>query len=421
MDDEKTSRSKSVLFFIFSLTSTVFAMKTKENAFTLPLVILIYEFFFFTGMTKTRLLRLLPWLLSMAIIPLTLMGIDRPIGWMINQISDPSQMVYQALPREAYLFTQFRVILTYIRLLFIPIHQNLDYDYPIYHSFFVPQVVLPFVFHLAVLGFGVYLFYRSRLTIPDLRLCSFGIFWFFITLSVESSILSLPMTICEYRVYLPSIGWAMAITTSVWIASGKLENRFPKLKKKVISILVFVVILFSAVTYARNAFWRDEVRMWEDVISKSPNKARGHYNLGLILGKQGRFKEAIREFQTTLKLNPYHIKAHNGLGLIYNYQGRRDDAIKEFQSALSIYPNDTTIHYNLGVVFSQMHRLDDAAREFRAALKLNPNDANVHNSLGVVLALQGRLDEAIREFKTALEINPDHVKAKNNLRKIYGK
>lgn len=399
-----TSHFKSVLYFIFSLLSTLFAMKTKENAFTLPIVILIYEFFFFTGRTKTRLLRLLPWLLSLAVIP----------------YSVPSSLVIPEVPKEAYLFTQFRVILTYIRLLFVPIHQNLDYDYPIYHSFFVPQVVFPFLFHLAVLGFGVYLFYRSRLTIPDLRLSSFGIFWFFITLSVESSIISLQMIICEYRVYLPSIGWVMAITTSLWIASEKLESRFPEFRRKVILFLVFVVIFFSVLTFARNAVWRDEVTMWKDVVTKSPNKARGHLNLGVALGEQGRFEEAIREFETTLKLNSYQAKAHNGLGMIYNDQGRLDDAIKEYQTALTINPKDANVHNNLGFVYQRKHLLDDAAREFRAALLLNPNDASAHNNLGAVLGLQGRLDEAVREFKTALEIDPDHVKAKNNLRKIYG-
>ena len=36
-----------------------------------------------------------------------------------------------------------------------------------------------------------------------LRLIAFGILWFFVTLSVESSIIPIPMIICEYRVYLP--------------------------------------------------------------------------------------------------------------------------------------------------------------------------------------------------------------------------
>jgi Flp pilus assembly protein TadD len=421
LDDQKISYFKSTPYFILSLISTLFAMKTKENALTLPLVIFIYEFFFFSGRIKTRVLRLLPWVLSMTIIPLTMIGTDRPIGEVFKLILDPFQYVQADLSKGAQLFTQCRVILTYIRLLFLPIHQNLDYDYPVYHSFFTPPVFLSFLFLLSVLSLAFYLFYRSRTTTPDLRLISFGIFWFFVTLSIESSIISIVIVIFEYRVYLPSFGWAMAITTSAWIALEKLKPRFPGIEKKVIFFFLFIVILFSVLTFARNEVWRDEIRLWRDVVSKSPNKSRGHFKLGLFLGKKGRFDEAIREFQTTLKLEPNQARVHNNLALIYAYQGKLDDAIKEYHTALTINPKDAVVHYNLGLLFGRIQRLNDAVREFQITLKLNPLDANAHNSLGVIFGLQGRLDEAIKEFKTALEIEPDHRNARNNLTQIYKK
>jgi Flp pilus assembly protein TadD len=421
LDDQKTSYFKLTLYFILSLISTIFAMKTKENAFTLPLVILIYEFFFFSGRIKTRVLRLLPWILSMTIIPFTMIGVDRPIGEVFNLILDPFLYIQPELPKGAHLFTQFRVILTYIQLLFLPIHQNLDYDYPVYHSFFIHQVFLSFLFHLSIIGLALYLFYRSRSTIPDLRLVSFGIFWFFVTLSIESSIISIVIVIFEYRVYLPSIGWVMATTTSAWIALEKLKPRFPGLKKNIIWFFVFIVILLSVLTYARNSLWSDEIRLWEDVISKSPNKSRGHFILGLILGKKGRFDEAVREFQKSLKLEPNQARVHNNLALIYTSQGKLDDAIKEYQTALTINPKDTVVHYNLGILFGRIQRLDDASREFQITLKLNPLDANAHNGLGVIFALKGSMEEAIKEFKTALEIEPNHINARNNLTKIYNK
>jgi protein O-mannosyl-transferase len=312
-----------------------------------------------------------------------------------------------------------RVLLTYVRLLFLPIHQNLDYDYPLYHSFFVPQVLLSFLFHLSVLGLALYFFYRSRSATADLRLIAFGILWFYVTLAIESSIISIVIVIFEYRVYLPSIGWWMAVTASVWIALEKLKSRFPGSEKKVVLCFALLVILFSVLTYARNEVWKDEIKMWQDVVTKSPNKSRGHFKLGLFLGKRGQFDEAVREFQTALKLEPNQARVHNNLALIYAAQGKLDDAIKEYQIALTIDPKDAVVHYNLGVLFAGIQRLEDALREFQITLELNPLDANAHNSLGVIFARQGRLEEAIREFNTVLEIQPDHINARNNLAKIY--
>ena len=211
-------------FYLLSLLSAVLAMKTKENAFTLPVMIALYEFFFFNGFVKKRTLYLVPFLLTMLIIPLALIGTDKPIGEIIGGLA--------SLPggggevsRWDYLFTQFRVIATYIRLLFLPIDQNIDYDYPMYHSFFDVPVMLSFLFQVSLFSLAVYLLYRSK-NKPELRLISFGILWFFITLSVESSIIPIPMVINEYRVYLPSVGALSAIIAGAFLLAIKNKNAF---------------------------------------------------------------------------------------------------------------------------------------------------------------------------------------------------
>ena len=97
------------MFYGLSLLSAIIAMKTKENAFTLPFVILLFEFSFFSGPTKKRLIRLIPLLLTLFIIPFSLIG--SPLeGDVIGQSSHvPSA-------RDAYLFTQFKVLVAYIKL-----------------------------------------------------------------------------------------------------------------------------------------------------------------------------------------------------------------------------------------------------------------------------------------------------------------
>ncbi len=420
-DNPEISHSHSTLLYGLSLLSAVFAMKTKENAFTLPFTMAVYEFYFFTGSIKPRGLHLLPFFLTLAIIPFTHIGLDKPVGKIINQIFDPSLLLIKEVPKDVYLLTQLRVILTYIRLLFLPVHQNLDYDYPLFSSFFTFQVFSAFLFHLLLLSLAVYCLFRSKRTTPELRLCSFGIFWFFITLSVESSIIPLQMIICEYRVYLPSIGVFMGIVTFTFIMAERFKSRFLRLNKELMVFLVSIVLLLSVLTYSRNGVWTDEVRLWEDVTQKSPGSPRGHYNLGLAYGKQGRLEDALKQFEITLKLNPNHSKARNNLGIIYDQQGRSEDAVRELRATLELDPNNANVHYNLGVAFGRQEKLDDAIREFKTALKLNPNDANAHNNLGVFFAKQGQWEDARREFQAALAIDPNHVKAQNNLNKTHRK
>ena len=155
-------------------------MKTKENAFTLPIAIALFEFVFFVGAFKGRAFRLVPLLLTLPIIPLTLAGMENPVGEAIEAIV-PATRGYEGLSRGDYFFTQLRVIVTYLRLLFLPIGQNLDYDYPVFRSFFDPQVLLSFLLLVSIALSALYLLYRSRTGARDAALIALGILWFFIT------------------------------------------------------------------------------------------------------------------------------------------------------------------------------------------------------------------------------------------------
>ncbi len=156
------------------------------------------------------------------------------------------------MSRWDYFMTEMRVITTYIRLIFLPINQNLDYDYPIYRSFITPPVLLSFLFLVFLLGVAVYLLIKVRKAETNSkklevnseksedkrqnigtderqkgdysRLFAFGILWFFITLSVESSIIPIDDVIFEHRVYLPSVGFFTAITAVVFFVAKSLRK-----------------------------------------------------------------------------------------------------------------------------------------------------------------------------------------------------
>ncbi len=361
--------ARQSIFYLASLLSALLAMKTKENAFTLPVMIALYEFFFFSGPVRRRLIYLIPFILAMLIIPLTLIGVDKPIGEIIGGIG-PAMGGSGEISRTDYLFTQFRVIVTYIRLLFLPVKQNIDYDYPVFGSFSNPQVLLSFLFLLSVFGLGAYLLYRSRLR-AHLRLASFGIFWFFITLSIESSIISLPMLINEYRVYLPSAGIFSVLTGGLFLLSEKFWGKWGQ--AVVMLFLAVIAPVFSYATYTRNAVWKSEISLWEDAVRKSPDKARVHFNLGEVYQDTGLTDKAVEHYKTALRLKPDYAEAHNNLGITLAVIGS-ENAIEHFQTALSLKPDIKGAHFNLGIIQLGNGFPEEARREFEMELRINPED-----------------------------------------------
>src|SRR5208283_4844675 len=182
--------------------------------------------------------------LTLLIVPLTLMSLTGS-----HQLN-PGSYGATVFPRNEYLFTQSRVIVTYLRLLFFPINQNLVYDYPLFNSFFDLPVLLSFVFLAALFGLGVYLVWQAKVEVkvqPAFRLIGFGILWFFITLSIESSIIPLPMLIDEYRVYLPSVGLIIsAVTGLFWVFSRLTTHDSRPLVSR--SLFVFLVLIISVLS-----------------------------------------------------------------------------------------------------------------------------------------------------------------------------
>ena len=398
--------ARQSILYLLSLLSALLAMKTKENAFTLPVMIALYEFFFFRGPIKRRALYLIPFILTMLIIPLTLIGVDKPLGEIIGGVG-PAMGGSGKISRWDYLFTQFSVVVTYIRLLLLPVNQNIDYDYPVFRTFFNPQVVLSFLFLLSVFCLGAYLLYRSLLK-PHLRLVSFGIFWFFITLSVESSIIPIPMVIDEYRLYLPSVGFLLGVIV-IFLFSMSSRNR--KSAKIAVTALSLIIYLFSMGAYVRNKVWESRISLWEDVVIKSPQKAIGYIMLGYAYASLGDADKSIAYYQDALKREPYSQTAHNLLGLAYYDRGRIDKAIGHYQVVLMLNPNSAVAHNNLGTAYRRAGLPEKALEHFQNASRLNPAFAEAHCNLGMALSDRGMVDEAIEHYRIALKIKPDFIEA----------
>jgi tetratricopeptide (TPR) repeat protein len=403
--------------YALSIISAVLAMKTKEVAFTLPLAIAMYEFMFFGGQWKKRLIRLVPILLTIVIIPLTMMtfvSADTSAPEAIGELDDLIKSPTQELSRLEYLATEMRVIVTYARLLFLPVNQNLIYDYPLSHSFWEPWVIVSFLFIVLVLGLAVYLLLRSRSGAGRLaaRLAAFGVFWFFLALSVESSLIPL-QAIFEHRLYLPSVGAFISLSTgamALYVIMGSRATR-----AAFASLSVLLVLALSAAALDRNGVWGTEIALWEDVVRKSPGNARSHHSLGLAYAGQNRFDNAIREYSIALGLRPDNAKTHNNLGNAYAEKGMFDRAIWEYRTAIRLNPSYADAHNNLGVVYEMLGQYDKAVLEYQAALNINPAIAEVHDNLSSIYENMQKYKESLGAAETVLDADPDNADAHYNL------
>lgn len=418
-EGELQSRSALILY-VFSLAAAVLAMKTKEIAFTLPVIVTVYELFFFSGNFRKRLIVLAPMLLTLAIIPLSLLDMPQSLSEALSDVRQVTKLQTH-MSRWDYLITQFVVITKYIGLLVLPVNQNLDPDQQVFGSFLNPAVLASLLFLASILAAAVYLFVRSREGRPELRLASFGVLWFFAALSVESSIIPIADVMFEHRLYMPSAGFFLAGISGIMLLRDRLRQKQAKAAEAILPLLLITSFILTGATFVRNDTWRDDIGLWEDTVRKSPEKARPRYNLGVLYEKRGRLDDAMREYLTSIRLDPLFPLPYNNLGILYGRQGRYEEAISTIQAVFRLEPGDATAHTNLGIVYARQGKREEAVREFENALRLNPNDAEAHYNLGIAWEQLGRLEEAAQEYSAAIKAKPEYLDAYNNLGTLFAK
>jgi protein O-mannosyl-transferase len=138
-----------------------------------------------------------------------------------------------------------------------------------------------------------------------------------------------------------------------------------------------------------------------------PDSDQAHYDLALAFSGQGKTAQAIDEYRTTLKINPRHDKALVNLGATFAQQGDLTNAIQLYQRAIEIAPNNPYAHNALGGALDAQGKLDDAVQQYSAALQIQPDFAEAHENLAMLLAGHGHFDDAKPHFEAAVKLRPN--------------
>ena len=198
----KGAPSGRFAYVIGMFITSLLSMGSKEWAVTLPALLLLYDYLFIAeGNIKPVLSRwylyllvALPWVQVLRNLDLTSHGGSAGVGF--NLVSTTG------ITPWTYLLTSLNVLWTYVRLLFLPINQNLDYDYPVAKTLFELPTILSFLGHLIVISGAFWLFFKK-----GWKLVPFGVAWFYIGLSPIQSVVPVVDVIFEHRVYMPSVGF----------------------------------------------------------------------------------------------------------------------------------------------------------------------------------------------------------------------
>lgn len=401
------NKNAAMLLFASSIAAAVCGILTKENVFTLPLAVILYDYCFIK--TSLRKPSIKDKSVVFSLVTLTIFIFVYFINFSLNIFNTvpPDQGYSYSITMKEYFLTQFRVILTYIRLFLFPFNQNFDYDYPVSTGFFQIKTFFSFLALLGILLAGAGLFKKYRLI-------SFGIFWFFLTLSVESSIIPISQNVIfEHRTYLPGFGFFIALTGTFFY--------FFREKYFRIALLIILMIAFvnTALTYQRNKIWKNEYTLWDDCVKKSPNKARVYTERGNAYSAMGRYRQAVEDFNKAIKLNPYYAKSYYNRGLAYAKLGQFQRTIEDCSEAIHLKPDYTDAYNNRGNAYAELGQYMPAIENYNETVRLMPENYHIYVNRGNVYARINQYQKALEDYNMSLKIKPDYVRAYDNRAILY--
>lgn len=343
-------------------------MFAQEGVVTAPVLLLAMELILFRSTLRAALARCWPHLALLPVIPILvcLVQMGQSQG---PAHSSPLDIVnYGGYGVLQYALTQSVVVWSYLRLYLVPYGLNADPDPPL-HA--VPD--LPVVAALAALvavGVAGYLYFRRDRGAAG-GLVFFGLCWYFLTVSVSSSLVPQPDLMAEHRAYLSSAGFLLVLATLADRARRSFKESVvaPRLA---LGGLALCLVLLGALTVQRNQVWSSKEALWRDAASKSPGKARPWFNLGLALKETGQYEASVPCFQTALRIDPRYGGFYEGIVTSLICLSRFTEAVAYGEQGIKAAPNSPLLHNNLGVAYLELGQTEAARRLLRRALELRP-------------------------------------------------
>ncbi|MFY3742663.1 tetratricopeptide repeat protein [Anaeromyxobacter sp. Red801] len=403
------ARGRRVAAYAGAVASAALAARTKEIAVTLPAALALLELAFLDGRPWRRALALTPFALVALSIPLTMIGARTLAGAAVSDVlsaAASATRVQTTLGRLEYLATETTVVVEYVRLLLLPIGQNVDHVHPIHLSFLDGPVLLSSAGILLAAALALYAVVRRRRDDAMAALAGFGVLWFLLALTVESSVFPIVDVINEHRVYLPSVGFFLAAAVAIgWVTAWLAPARAGA--ANVVAGAVLAAVL-AAGTHARNRVWESQFTLWADAARKSPRSPRPLNNVGVALEEAGRRDEAEAAFLAAMRIDPGHAESCYNLGRLYlESGGALDDAIALFRRAIALRPDYPEAYANLGAALVRAQRYAEAAQVLGDAGAMLGTSAEAAFNLGVARVMLGDAEGARRQIEALRTASPE--------------
>jgi len=387
-----------------ALVFGVAAIFTKQNAFTLPLVVLLCEWLLFHNVTRKHAVVVA--LLSVVATALVLLLPDS-VGAFASKIDVLSRETTD-FSRTDYFLAQLPILWNYIGKVFVPWPLQLEYDYTV-DGFALWQICLAALAHVSVLFAAVAL--RKKYPVV-----TWGLLFYYATHLIESGVIPITDIAFEHRTYLPNLGLFIVVGYAVVSSLSFLVKRNKNFAWFGVLLPALLLTTLVSLTFLRNEQWKSPELLLANDFKQAPNQARAIHNYAEHKLRLGEVKLALELLERLYQLDIQKIDAI----MLNTHLAALIDA-KQFKLAIEkgeflLEQNlnqqaRAIIASNMGIIYTNLQKYALADQYFDKAygnVSLPSNSLIAYAYVSFVLA---NYDRATALCKQILSIEPKHRKA----------
>jgi len=395
---------KRYVFYGLVMCSFLISLLFKGQAVTLPLVLLLIDYFKGRNLRETWRDKIPLFLVALAF------GV---VAILAQKESDSIQDIKLYSYWERILFAG-NALAGYLWKSVVPAKLSAFYPYPDKTGAAYDWYI--YVIPVLIAGLGIVAF----LAMKKSKDFAFGCLFFLVNIGLVLQLLPVGNAIMADR-------YSYLAFTGIFFVAGQYFQKYflaetaPLKKFKAAGILalgIYFIFLVNA-TVARTRVWHDSGKLFTDVIQKYPNVPIAYNNLGSYYQKQDRLPEAKANFDQAIRIQPDFPDALVNRSDVFRVWGQVDSSVHDCTHAIRINPKVSGAWMNRGIAYAILNKPDSAMRDFNRVLSLDPSSAKAYGNRGNLFDIQGKTDSALADYNHALALDPSYQDVYGNRARSY--
>jgi len=381
--------ARRAIWLTVSLIAFCLSLLSKNIAFTLPFVLVLFDYLQARKLTAKLFLDKIPFV-ALAVIAMIVAKsgqIDSDSMGTINSV-DYSHTIFYGMYNSIF----------YIFKALAPVNLAAFHPFPMEGESFtlIYLAVIPFL----VLVFLIYLAHKRS------RKVFFGLVFFIISIAPLLQIIPFGKALSSERyTYVAYLGLFYILAIFI---EKRLHSDQKWIKQLTLLLASIWLVLLVVQTRKQSTAWENSETLWTQVIDQYPTSQWAYMSRGLHYAEEGQNAQAMDDLNRSIEIQPFSQALYERAILLE--RGDREGAVRDYLQSIKLDSTYAQSHMNLGVIYAQNQEIDKAIQSFESAIRHDQEYSFAYFNCATAFKIKGDTSKAMEFYSRAIDLEPSNVR-----------